>query len=214
MRVWVVAVAVCAWTSVQARDLAGELASPDPAIARAAAVELGRTRRAEPLLDGLALGLAPDVAAAALEALAPLRARAGLDVLLGYSRHRAPELRARAVVALTALEDKRARAAALAALGDLDPEVRGAAGRALAGRRERAALPSLLALVKRGDASAAEPLAALADAGVAREVAELAGLIPDAVLARALGAMLQREGLGPESVYVSVVRALGAIPGD
>lgn len=214
MRPLLLALVLCAWTSVSARDLGAELGSQDPAVARAAAVELGRTRKVEPLLDALALGLAPDVAAAALDALAPLRARAALDVLLGYARHRAPELRARAVVALTALDDKRARAAALAALGDLDPEVRGAAGRALAGRHEKAALPPLLALVKRGDPAAAEPLAALADAGVAREVAELTGRVPDTVLARALGAMLSRSDLGPDALYLSVVRALGAIPGQ
>src|SRR5687768_5730875 len=103
MRRCVVGLVLLASAPALPRDLASlrtDLASADAARARAAAVELGRARQVEPLLDALALGLDPEVAAAAIEALAPLSSRAALDVLLGYARHRAPELRARAVVAL------------------------------------------------------------------------------------------------------------------
>jgi len=168
----------------------------------------------EALLDALAMGMPSDEAAAALDALAAHPLRSGLDVLLGYSRHRGPELRARALTALAALDDRKARAAVMAGLGDQDAEVRAAAGRALAARRDRTALPPLMALLRRGDAAATAPLAALADAEVARTVAELAGQVPDGLLAQTLGGMLARPSLGPETTYVSLVRALGAIPGD
>jgi hypothetical protein len=197
--------------------LRAQLTGADEARARAAAVELGRLRQAaagEAVLDALAMGLAPEVAVAALDAVAALRPRGARDVLLGYSRHRGAEVRARAVTALGALGDGPARAAVLAALGDGAREVRAAAGAALATAGERAALPALLALFARGDEAAAAPLAALADGEAARETAELLGQVPDALLAATLGAMLRRPDLGAEPVYVGVVRAVGAIPGD
>jgi hypothetical protein len=218
MRRWVAAAALCAALGQAGAQgapqgaLRTELAGDDPERARAAAARLGALRDDEALLDALALGLPSEVAAAALEALRP--SRAALDVLLGYARHRAPELRARALPALARIDDRRARAAVLAGLGDQDAEVRAAAGAALAERRERAAVEPLLLLLRRGDAAAAAPLAALADAEVARTVAELAGQVPDALLAATLGGMLARPGLGPESAYVALARALGAIPGE
>ena len=181
------------------------------------AVAMGQAaaqKSGEELLDALAMGMPSDEAAAALDSLAARPVRGGLDVLLGYARHRGPELRARALTALAALDDRKARAAVMGGLGDQDAEVRAAAGRALAARRERAALAPLMALLRRGDAVAAAPLAALADAEVAKQVAELAGQVPDALLAQTLGNMLARPTLGPETTYVSLVRALGAIPGD
>jgi HEAT repeat protein len=197
--------------------LRGELAGADVGRARDAVAELARIRQpaaAEALLDALAMGLPPDVAAAALDAVAVLRPKGARDVLLGYTRHRGAELRARAVTALAAQGDPGARPALLAALGDLAPEVRAAAGSALAARRDRGALPPLLALFARGDETAAAPLAALADGEAARQAAELSGKVPDALLARTLGLMLLRPDLGGEPIYVAVVRAVGAIPGD
>jgi HEAT repeat protein len=168
----------------------------------------------EEQLDALALGLPPDAAAAMLDAVGETKNGLAFDVVAGYARHLDPALRVHAVAALAKLEDSRVAPALLLALGDPDGSVRAAAGKAAAARRERAAIPRLIALLKKGDAAAGAPLGALADADVARQVAELAGVAPDAGVAQALGAMLVRPDLGPESVYVGVVRALGTLPGD
>lgn len=217
---WVLVGVLATGVASAAPDVAGlraDLAGADLARARAAAAELGKLRQpaaGDALLDALAMGLPTDVAIAALDAVAALRPKGARDVLLGYTRHRGPDVRARAIVALAALDDKPSRAALLAALGDSAPEVRAAAGAALAARKDRAALPALLALFARGDEAAAAPLAALADGELARQTAELSGKVPDALLAATLGHMLLRADLGGEPIYVAVVRAVGAIPGD
>jgi hypothetical protein len=170
----------------------------------ARADRVDRTRD-EALLDALALGLPPAEARAALDAAAAIPGAEA--VLAGYTRARDPSLRAHAVAALGA------GPRVLAALGDPDADVRAAAGTALAARRDGRAVAPLLALLARGDPVAAAPLAALANAGVARAVAELVGRAPDALLARTVGLMLLRRDLGPDTVYLALVRALGGLPG-
>ncbi len=165
----------------------------------------------DPLLEKLALGLPAAEAQAALDELRKRRDPAARVVLARYARHLDPSLRAAAVGALAELPDTGDMVRA--ALGDPDAGVRAAAAEVVAARRDRTAVPALLMLLRRGDAGVAEPLAALADDGVALQVAELSGRAPDAVVARALGAMLLRRDLGPEAAYVGVVRALGGMPG-
>ncbi len=128
-------------------------------------------------------------------------------VLLGCARARDAGVRAHAFAALGS------GPAVVAALGDPDPGVRAAAGAALAAHHDARAVAPLLVLLRRGDAVAVAPLAALASAETARQLAELAGQVPDALLAQTLGALLLRRDLGPDTVSTSLVRALGSLPG-
>jgi HEAT repeat protein len=167
------------------------------------------------LLDALALGLPPEEAAAALDALAAGKhEKETVDVIVRYASYRDPAVRARAVYALGVLDDARARATILRAIGDQDKEVRSAAGRAAAIRKDLGVVKPLLTLLKKGDETAVASLAAVANADVARQVAELVNEAPDALVAQCLGLMLLRKDLGPEQAYVDVVRALGKIPGN
>ena len=194
-----------------------ELLLPEEARALAAVAKLRRAKggaAGDALLDALALGLPPRVAVAALDALRERRFPQSTDVLIRYAHHRDATLRAGAVAALGALDDKRAIDAVKAALGDSDRAVRTAAGEALAARRDRSAVTPLLSLLERGDEGAVPPLALLANADVARRVAELSGKAPDPLVAQCLGQMLLRPDLGPEKTYVELVRTLGALPGD
>lgn len=199
-----------------------DLSAADSELALRAVAQLAATRLPgahDALLDALALGLRPEVAAVALNTIAARPSRSSLDVVLAYARNRSPTARSRAVAALGPFarlqpSDARVVPALLTALGDDNAEVRAEAGHALAENREPRAVPLLLALLREGDASAAEPLAALANADLAVKVAELSGQVSDAVLVRCLGAMLRRADLGPESLYVALVRAVGALPGD
>jgi HEAT repeat protein len=174
----------------------------------------GARSQTDALLDALALGLPPRVAAAALDALAARHDRRGADVALAYLKHRDPGVRAHAVLTIAALDDPRAREAVRRGLGDVDRGVRAAAARAAVQRRDAAAVPALLALLARGDQAAAPALAALADGGAARKVTGLAGAAPDAAVAACLGGLLLRKDLGPDDLYVELVRALGGLPGD
>jgi HEAT repeat protein len=197
------------------------LGGDDDAAAVAAAGSLGASgagNAADPLAEMLAAGTAPARAEAALDALAKLGGAGALtaprtfEVLDLYAGHRAPELRQRAVKALGTLKDPRATATLLARLGDAAPGVRAAAGEALAAHRERAASPRLLALVKRGDAGAAAPLAALATPDLIPQVAELAGTVDDGVIASVLGEYLQRADV-PDRLRIDVVRTIARLGG-
>lgn len=223
--VWVaLALLVCAGpTAAAARApdpsaLGSKLAGTDGKEALAAAAALGdaRTPAAEGvLLDALALGLPPEVAAAALDAVSRHASDRALPVLLAYARNRNVSVRTHALQALGALAGTPAAdGALLAALGDNEHAVRAAAARLLAWKKDARAVPKLLALLAAGDDVAGAPLAALASAEVAAQIVDLAGRAPDAVVAHTLGELLRRRDLGPEALYTSVVRALGAIPGD
>ena len=100
----------------------------------------------------------------------------------------------------------------MARLGDGAPDVRAAAGEALAARHEVKAAPRLYALIKRGDAGAAEPLAALASPGLVPQIAELAGTVDDGVLATTLGEYVKRDDV-PDKLRVDVLRTIGGLAG-
>jgi hypothetical protein len=199
------------------RNARADLMSADEERAATAAMRLKGMKgpgTTDALLDALALGVPPNVARAALDALAEHHEKETVDTLVRYAQHRNPEVRAKALYALGFLDDARARAAILRGLGDAELDVRDAAGRAAVVRKELSAVKPLLVLLKKGDGPAVAALAAIANADVARQVAELAGEAPDALVAQCLGAMLLRKDLGPEQAYVEIVRTLGRIPGN
>jgi HEAT repeat protein len=166
------------------------------------------------LIEALATGLHPRVATAALAAVAARPAPADPLVLRLYAVHRNPEARAAALIALGAhAGDADGKTMSVTALGDEEPVVRTAAARAAAAARLTVAAPRLLALLARGDAGAGPALAAIADADLARRIAELLGRAPDALLAQCLGALLGRADFGPDAARVQVVRALAKVPG-
>ena len=197
------------------------LVGDDDAAAIAAASSLGASgaaNAAEPLAELLAVGTSPSRAEAALDALAKLGAAGvltaprALDVVDLYCGHRAPEVRQRAIKALGTIKDPRVVPTLMARLGDAAPGVRAAAGEALAARKESAAKPRLFALIKRGDMSAASPMAALATPDMIPQIAELAGSVDDGVLATTLGEYAQRDDV-PDRLRVDVVRTLSGMGG-
>jgi HEAT repeat protein len=197
------------------------LAGEDDAAAVAAAESLGGSgaaNAAEPLAELLAAGAAPARTEAALDALAKLggagvlTAPRAFEVLDLYCGHRAPELRQRAVKALGTIKDPRAVPTLLARLGDAAPGVRAAAGEALAARKEPSATPRLFALIKRGDAGAVSPMAALASPELIPQIAELAGTVDDGVLASTLGEYAQRTDV-PDRLRLDVVRTIAKLSG-
>jgi len=197
------------------------LTGEDDAAAVAAAVSLGASgagNAAEPLAELLAAGAAPSRTEAALDALAKLggagvlTAPSALEVLELYAGHHAPEIRQRAVKALGTMKDPRVVPTLMARLGDAAPGVRTAAGEALAARREGAAKGRLFALIKRGDMSAASPMAALATPDLIPQIAELAGTVDEGVLATALGEYAQRADV-PDRLRIDVVRTLAHLSG-
>ena len=178
---------------------------------------LGRDRSAEgleALLDALALGLHPQVAAAALDALAVRPHPKAIDTLVHYLDHRNPKVRASAVTALAAVDDKRVDKFVRATLRDGHESVRAAAAGAVGKRRIKDGIAPLLKLMVKGDEATATALAGMADAELAKQVAESVGTVPDPIIARCLGAMLMRPDFKPESARVEVVRALGRVPGQ
>ena len=191
------------------------LVGADSAKAIAAAGDLAKTKSAaalDALLDGLATGLAPDVAQAAIDALREHRSAQAVDVLLVYAGHRHPGVRAKAVLALGSLDDKRADKAWRRAFSDQDKAVRAAAASIAAAKKDTASAPTLVTLMKKGDPVGVE-VANLATPDIVRNAAELIGEVPDGILAQCLGAMLLRENLGKEDIYLELVRALAKIPG-
>jgi HEAT repeat protein len=200
-------------------DVAKERAAlfgADAQAAAAAATRLGQASQAgalDALLDGLALGLDPTVAAAALEGLARHADPRAFDVLDHYRHYRTPRVRAAAVEGLGALDDARAAGGVLHALHDGDALVRAAAARVVAARKLQKGVELLLALLQKGDEGSVEPLAQMASAELAKEVAELIGVAPDGLLARCLGMILLRPDF-KEEARLEVVRAIGKISGD
>jgi hypothetical protein len=203
------------------------LSGPDDPAAIEAATALGgsgATNAAEPIVEMLATGGSPGRTEAALDALGKLaeaealgtNAQRTLEILELYAGHRVPDLRRRAIKALGALREPRFSEAVipilLARLGDEAPEVRAAAGEVLASRRETKATPRLFALLKRGDAGAASPLAALAAPELVPQIAELAGSVDDALLATTLGEYAKRDDV-PDKLRLDVVRTIGGLPG-
>jgi hypothetical protein len=196
------------------------LIGADASAAEGAASRLGEVADAAAhgaLLDALATGLPPRVAAAALAAVARHPAPGDAAVVRLYAVHRNPLPRAAAFAALaqppgTGL-DAEGQRLVLAALGDEEPSVRTAAAAAAARARLAAAAPRLLALLGKGDAGAGPALADLADADLARRIADLLGTAPDALLSQCLGRLLLRRDFGPEAARVQVVRVLAKVPG-
>jgi HEAT repeat protein len=192
----------------------------DPAALEAANVlgASGAPNAADPLVELLAAGASPARAQAALDALGKLVETGtpgvdrAIDVLELYAGHRAPELRQRAVKALGGVKEPRVVPVLLARLGDAAPDVRAASAEALAARRELKASPRLFALVKRGDAGAAAPLAALATPDLVPQIAELAGGVDDGVLATALGEYVKRDDV-PDKLRVDVLRTINRLGG-
>ncbi len=179
-----------------------------------AAVELGKSDDAAAhgaLLEGLATGLHPDTAAAALTSLASSPRPGDVTTLGRYVRARNVAVRAAAVRALGGHAD--AGEKILAALRDQEESVRAAAAEAVVARKPKGAAEPLLALLDKGEVPAAKALAALADAELARVVAEHLGTAPDGVLAQCLGGILVRPDFGPEPARVQVVRALAKLAG-
>jgi HEAT repeat protein len=172
----------------------------------------------DPLIELLAAGTSLARGQASLDALAKLAAAGalasprGIEVLELYSGHRTVELRRRAVKALGEVKDAVVVPTLLARLGDQAPEVREAAGEALAARKETKATPRLYALVKRGDAGAATPLAVLATPNLVPQIAELAGSVDDGVLATALGEYVKRTDV-PDKLRVDVLRTISHLSG-
>ncbi|MCL4227791.1 MAG: HEAT repeat domain-containing protein [Myxococcales bacterium] len=182
--------------------------------AAAAAAELGKTddpAAHAALLEGLGTGLHPEVAVAALAALGAAPRPGDLTTLTRYLRARPPAVRAAAVRALGAHAD--AGALILTALRDQAEPVRAAAAEAVVARRPRGAAEPLVALLDKGELPAARALAAIADAELARVVAERIGTAPDGVLAQCLGQILVRPDFGPDPARVQVVLALAKLAG-
>ena len=188
----------------------------DIAAAKNAATALGTL--ADPaahsgLLDGLVTGLHPEVAIVALDGLSKAPTDNDVPTVLAYARHRNPTVRAAAIKALTTQASAPAVARSLAALRDGNSSVRAAAAVSAATRKDRNAVPALLALLDKGEAAAALALGAIADADLARVVAEHLGAAPDPTLAQSLGAMLVRRDFGPEPARLEVVRTLAKMDG-
>jgi HEAT repeat protein len=207
--------------------LRSALEGPEDAWALEAAAALGSSaapNAGEPLLETLAIGAPAVRTEAALDALAKL-GNAGalgglgdrpLEILELYAGHRVPDLRRRAVKALGTLREARFAPAVvpilLARLGDAAADVRATAGEALADRHEVKAAARLFALVKRGDAAGAEPLAAVATPDMVPQIAELAGNVDDGVLATTLGEYVKRDDV-PDKLRVDVLRTIGGLAG-
>lgn len=195
-------------------------AEEDPAALEAANVlgASGAPNAADPLVELLAAGASPARAQAALDGLGKLVETKtpdigrAIEVLELYAGHRNPELRQRAVKALGGIRDPHVVPTLLARLGDAAPDVRTAAAESLAARKEPKASPRLFALVKRGDAGAAAPLAALATPDLVPQIAELAGAVDDGVLATALGEYVKRDDV-PDKLRVDVLRTINRLGG-
>lgn len=165
----------------------------------------------EALLDALAFGMPPAVAIASIRALALHAAPPDVTALVRYAGHRNPHVRGAALGALAVYPAPAARKALVAGLRDLDPTVRAAAAEAAGKGRAREAVEPLFQLLARGEEPASKALAAMADADLARAIADHFGKVPDPILAATLGLVLKRADFGPDPARVQVVRAIGKI---
>ena len=199
---------------VDVAPLVKALASPAPEEAAKAADELGGS--AEPaahdaLLDALAWGLPPAVAVNAMAALGQHPAPPDVAALRRYAGHHNPTVRGAALAALAMYPDPAAHKLVIAGLHDVAGSVRAAAAMAAAKGHVREAIEPLFALLARSEEPAAKALAQMADADLVRRIGDQLGKVPDPVLAECLGLVLKRQELGPDTVRVEVVRALGKI---
>jgi HEAT repeat protein len=164
------------------------------------------------LLQLLAAGTSTDRTVAALGALTKLGDPRALELLELYAGHRRTEVRCAAVSALAPLGDPRASAVLLERLGDETPEVRAAAAAALAARKETAAVPRLVRLVRRGDVGAAVPAGALATPEGLAELCGMQGGAAEPVLAAALGSYLKRTDVADDT-RIEPLRAVAKLHG-
>jgi hypothetical protein len=165
----------------------------------------------EALLDALAFGMPGTVALAALAAVTVHPGPSDVDMLARYASHHHPAVRSAALAALARYPAPTARRVVTRGLRDMTPSVRAAAADAAARGRIREAIEPLLALLARGEQSAAAALAAMADAALARKLGDQLGTVPDATLATTLGLVLRRPDFGPDPARVELVRTLGKI---
>lgn len=199
-----------------ATPLGEALASPDEGKAIAALHQVGSDGgrgATDALLDAFSVGLPPKVAEAGLQALGKLKDPRTQPVLLQYASNRNPELRRAALQAVAAFKAPWADGALRAALGDPEPPVRALACKLVARRGDRVANERLLKLLRRGDEPAAEALGMLATPKAARELAELAGSVPDGLLASALAEVVKREDVA-DPLRVEMLKVLGKLPGE
>src|SRR5207248_2325251 len=97
----------------------------------------------------------------------------------------------------------------VAAINGADMEGAAKAAAAAAARgHNRQAIDALFELLARGEDPAVKALAQLADPDLAAKIADHLGQVPDAALAKCLGAILVRPDFGPDPARVEVVRAL------
>jgi len=201
----------------KAVDLAPQLAalaSADLEVAAKASTALGASDQPaahDALLDALALGVPPEVAVPAIAAVAQHPAPADVVALRRYAGHHNPVVRSAALGALASYPDKAARAAIVAGLADPTGAVRGAAAAAAARGRVRDAIEPLLALLARGEETAARGLAEMADVDLVAKLADQLGKVPEPALALALGLVLKRPDFGPDAARVEIVRAIAKI---
>jgi HEAT repeat protein len=223
----VVAVLVCASVlfaaraaaqpAKKAKDIAAEVAalsSADLAAAAKAAADLGALDQPsahDALLDALALGLPATVAIPAIGALALHPAPPDVASLRRYAGHRNPAVRSAALAGLAAYPSPEARTAIAAGLRDPNASVRAAAAGAAMRGRVIAAVDPLLQLLARSEDSAGKALAGMADLDLARKIGDHLGKVPDAALAKCLGAILLRADFGPDPARVEIVRAIAKI---
>ncbi len=194
--------------------LVTELNSTDVEVAAKAAINLGLAdvpAAHEALLDVLAMGVPPAVATEAMSALTLHPAPPDVATLVRYAHHRNPNVRAIAVESLAVYPDPAAQGAIVVALHDQAGVVRTAASLAVGRAKIKKAVEPMLALLARGEESAARGLAQLADADLARQIADQLGKVPDPSLALCLGLILKRPDFGPDPARVEVVRAIGKI---
>lgn len=198
---------------VSAADLAA-LGGTEVEAAAKAAETLGASASPaahEALLDALALGLPAAVAVPAMTSLGMHPAPADVVALKRYAGHHTPGVRIAALSTLAMYPDPTAHAAIIAGLRDPVGMVRTAAAGAAGRGRIKGAIEPLLALLAKGEDASARALAQLADADLARKLADHLGKVPDPSLAIALGAILKRTDFGPDEARVEIVRAIAKI---
>ena len=198
---------------VSAADIAA-LSGTEVEAAAKAAETLGASTSPgahEALLDALAMGLSPAVAVPAMTSLGMHPAPSDVAALERYAGHHTPGVRIAALTTLAMYPDPIAHAAIIAGLRDPVGMVRTAAAGAAGRGRIKGAVEPLLALLAKGEDSAARALAQLADPDLARKLADQLGKVPDPSLAIALGAILKRTDFGPDEARVEIVRAIAKI---
>lgn len=195
---------------------APNLQAQDSAEGVAAAEALAQSKSSsseETLLTGLAMGLSPKVTVAALKALAQKGSPKAVDTLLFYTQHRHPDVRLAALGALAATNNKQHASVFVEALSDKNTDIRQLAAEEVTKRETKAAMPTLINLLKKGDKQAGVALAAMADGKTADDLVALKGAAPDALLATTLGSILMRKEFGPEKKRIELLLGLGKIPG-